>query len=112
MPDVFLFIPKHKVHEGTTFTANAKFRSSANAAQAPTTAKYRVDCLTTGKKITDWTSLTAAASIDITITATHNAIQNAGNAREKKQLTVTSDPDLSTQTRSKVVWHVTNNRAF
>ena len=104
---VYISIPDTQVQEGSSFTATAYFRTSGTAT-APTTAKYRVDCLTTGLELTDWTALTPAASIDITLTATHNAIQDQTNKTEKKQLVVASDPGTSTQTRSIVVWKVKN----
>ena len=111
MPDTHIQIPNPTVKEGSSFTATVKFRASG-AASAPTTAKYRLDCLTTGQRLVDWTSLSVAASIDIPITATNNAIQNQYNTTEKKQLTVASDPDTSTQTRDTMVYKVENIRGF
>lgn len=111
MPNVYIQIPQPRTREGSSFTATARFRNGATA-EAPTTAKYRIDCLTTGVVVADWTSLSAAASINIPITATHNAIQNQSNRSEQKQLTVASDPDTSTQTRESVVWRVENIRGF
>jgi hypothetical protein len=107
MTDVHISIPVTHVQEGSSFDSIAYFRS-AGAASASTTAKYRVDCLTTGKELTDWTSLTPAVSISIALTATHNAIQQQGNKTERKQLIVASDPDTATQTRDKVIWKVIN----
>lgn len=111
MPDIYIKIPKPTIKEGSSFTATAYFRSDA-AGAAPTTAKYRVDCLTTGKNLTGWTSLTPAASINITITATENAIQAQSNRIEKKQLTIAGDPDTSIQTRETITWNVENIRGF
>ena len=107
MTDVYIHIPVTKVQEGSSFNATAYFRL-AGTASASSTAKYRVDCLTTGKELTDWTSLTPATSISIAITATHNAIQSQANTRERKQLIVASDPGESDQTRDKVTWMVEN----
>lgn len=107
MTDVFISIPELVVKEGSSFTATAYFRL-AGTASASTTAKYRIDCLTTGKELTDWTALTPAVSISIPITATHNAIQWQSNRIEKKQLTVASDPGETDQTRTKRTWNVEN----
>ena len=107
MTDVYIHMPVTKVQEGSSFTATAYFRS-AGTGSASTTAKYRVDCLTTGKELTDWTSLTVGESISIAITATHNAIQSQANTRERKQLIVASDPGGATQTRDKAIWTVEN----
>lgn len=111
MPDVYIKIPKPSVKEGNSFTATAYFRSDATAS-APSTAKYRVDCLTTQKTLTDWTTLTPAASISISITRTDNAIQDSSNRIERKQLTVAGNPDTSTQTRQSIVWEVENIQGF
>jgi len=109
MTDTYISIPNLKVREGSGFTATARF-VSGKTATAPTTVKYRVDCLTTNKTLTDWTSASAAASVSISITPTENAIQDESNAYETKQLTVAADPDLSTQTREVVTWKVINNK--
>jgi hypothetical protein len=112
MPDTFIKIPFPKFKEGSSFVATAYFRNSSDAATAPTTAQYRVDCLTTGKILTDWTDLTPAASNAITITATENAIQSVGNKTEKKQLTVQADQNTDTQTRDVSIWKIDNIRNF
>lgn len=107
MTDVYINVPATQVQEGSSFNATAYFRS-AGSASAPSTAKYRVDCKTTGKVLQDWTSLTPAVSISIPITATFNAIQGQSNRIEKKQLIVASDPDAATQTRAIRTWNVSN----
>ena len=107
MTDVHISIPVIKTQEGSSFNATAYFRS-AGTASASTTAKYRVDCLTTGKELTDWTTITPAVSITIALTATHNAIQWQTNRIEKKQLIVASDPGGAGQTRDKATWIVEN----
>lgn len=102
-------IPKTRIMEGTAFTATAYFRDRASAAaDAPTTIKYRVDCLATGAEIADWTTVTPGETASIAITATHNAIQDDTNDFEWKQLTVASDFELATQCRKTVRWRVEN----
>ena len=107
MTDVYISIPATEYLEGSSFSATAYFRSGGSAS-ASTTAKYRVDCKTTGKTLTDWTSLTPGVSISIPITATHNAIQGQSNRIEKKQLIVASDPDATDQTRAVRTWNIKN----
>jgi len=109
MPDVYINIPQPTQQEGSSFTATAYFRN-ADTAEAPTTAKYRVDCLTTGKTVQEWTTLTPAESIAISITATHNAIQDNSNRFEKKQITVAANPDTATQFRAVRTYKVENIR--
>ena len=111
MTDIYITIPRFTYDEGTTFVATANFRSG-DASAVPTTARYRVDCKTTGKKITDWTTLTPAASISITMSADDNQIVSTGRQKERRQLTVESDTDLSTQTRERIFWTVRNIEEF
>lgn len=109
MDQVEIIIPRTRVNEGSAFTATAYFRDRATSlGSAPATAKYRVDNLTTGQALTDWTTLTPATSIQIPVTATHNAIQSDSNERENVQLTVAGDVGLSTQVRNAVMWSVEN----
>lgn len=106
-------IPRPRVKEGSAFTATAYFRDRATAAaDAPTAVKYRVDCLTTGKVLADWTTVSAAASVSIPLTATHNAIQSQCNRYEVRQLTVAADPDTAEQARESVTYEVENIRGF
>lgn len=102
-------LPKTIVLEESVFPATAYFRTRATkAATAPTTAHYRVDCLTTGQQITDWTALSAAASIEITITATETQILEDSSRLETKQITVQADQGLSTQVNGKTIFKVRN----
>lgn len=106
---VEITLPKTKWLEETSFTATAFFRNrSTKAATTPTTVHYRVDDLKTGKELTDWTSVTPAGSVSISITSTHNEIQDDSSAFERKQLIVQADRGLSTQANGKVVWQVQN----
>lgn len=101
-------IPKTQVKEGSSFTATANFRTRATAAAAtPTTVHWRLDCLTTLVQLADYTSVSAASSVSIAITGTHNAIQG-DNRTEVKQLTVVTDRGLSTQCVEAMVWTVEN----
>lgn len=110
---VYIQLPKGRVKEDSAFTATAYFRTrSTGVAATPTNVKYRIDCLTTGAEIADWTSVSAASSVSISITATHNAIQNDSNQREVKQLTVALDHGLSTQHTETATWIVENVYGF
>ena len=106
---VYIQVPKDRVLEGSAFVATAYFRTrSTGAAATPTSIKYRVDNLTTCTELADWTTVTAASNVSINVTATHNAIQNASNTRERVQLTVAMDFELSTQVRETAEWDVEN----
>jgi hypothetical protein len=108
---VAIQIPKPRVKEGSSFTATAYFRASG-AASTPTNVYYRIDNLTTGEAKADWTSVSAAANVSISVTATHNAIGSQSNRTEKLQLTVAADHGLSTQVRNFAEWEVENVRGF
>ena len=108
---VAIQIPKPRVQEGSSFTATAYFRA-AGAASTPTNVYYRLDNLTTGEAIADWTSVTAAGNVSISITATHNAIRSQCNRYERMQLTVAADHGLSTQVRETATWDLENIRGF
>lgn len=103
-------IPRDEWKEGSAFTATANFRArSTGLASTPTTIKYRIDCLTTGREIADWTSIApAASSASIAITGAHNAIQDDANDFERKQLTIMLDDGLSTQHRELKRWRIEN----
>jgi len=107
MIDIYVNIPKHKVQEGSSFTATAYFRL-IDASTVPTTARYRIDCSTTGDAVRAWTDLTPAASIEIAITPADNAIISNTGLDERKQLTVETDTGLDTQRRERVFYNVSN----
>jgi len=106
---VAIVIPRPIYREGSAFTATAYFRTRSTAEEStPTNVKYRLDCLTTGKVVADWTDVTPAASVSISVTGTHNAIQDQGNLQEVKQLTVAADHGLDTRVHETAIWRVEN----
>lgn len=107
---VEISLPKTRWNEAAAFTATANFRTrSTKASSIPTTVHYRVDDLTSQTAITEWTSVSTAASVSIPITSTENAIQGHSNRVERKQLLVKADDGLSTQAIGRVVWQVINH---
>lgn len=106
---IALQIQETRWNEGSAFSITANFRTrSTGAADTPTNVYWRLDCLTTGAELADWTSASAASSVTLSITPTHNAIQNDGNDYEVKQLTVAADYGLSTQYVEAIQWRVDN----
>lgn len=102
-------IPKTRWEEGSGFTAVASFRDRATAAaDTPATVKYRLDCLTTGQTILDWTTVSPGSSVSIPITGAQNNILDDSNDYEIKQLTVESDVGSSDQCRGRKTWRVEN----
>jgi hypothetical protein len=108
---VAIQLPRLRVNEGSSFTATAYFRTDGDES-IPTNVSYRIDNLTTGETIADWTSVSAAANVSISVTATHNAIRAQCNRAEKLQLTVDADHGLATQVRETAIYEVENVRGF
>ena len=111
MTDVYLFNEKVEANEGASFTMTARARSG-DASTTPTTAKYRIDCLTSGQNIKGWTALTPTASMSISISPTDNALKDAGRDYEYRQVTVEVDTDLSSQNRDIAVYRLNNIQGF
>ncbi len=102
-------LTKTKVEEDSAFDLVAYFRTrDTKTALAPTTIRYKVDCLTTRTALKAWTTVSAAASVTITMTAVFNAIQDAVNPWERKQITIQADFGLSTQLTKTRNWKVFN----
>ena len=85
------------VNEATSVELSAAIRGDDGSLVAPTTLKYRLDCETSGKAITAWTSLTPEAITAIRIPASSNAIQDDGQPFEDKAVTIMADEGLLTQ---------------
>ena len=63
------------------------FRDKAGALASPTvSAEYKILDKATGNTIKDWTALTTAASIEITVLPADNAIVNAALDYEEHEL--------------------------
>ena len=116
-PDQVAFqLPLTRVKERTAFTATVYFRDRATkSAATPASARYRIDCLTTKRVVQDWTDLTAASSIAISITPTNNKILSTiptasgiGQRFEKKQLIVESNTGTSLVSKGRVIWTIEN----
>lgn len=106
---VAISLPKTTVLEEDSFPATAFFRVRATkASSVPTTVRYRIDCLRTGVVIRDWTTVSAAASVTITVATTDNEIQDDAARFERRQMIVQADNGLSTQVNGRAIWRVTN----
>jgi hypothetical protein len=103
-------IPITIVQEETTFPCKAYFRTrESKQAATPTTVHYRIDCLTTGKQVRDWTSVSSFdKTANLVITSSDNQILGDGNRLERKQITVKVDTGLVTQLIKSKHWQVQN----
>jgi hypothetical protein len=99
-------IPRSVVDEGTNFTLTAYFRDYAtSAASTPTTVHYKITNKKTTKIETDWTSVTPASNVSITV---NSSIDDANNLWERKEIIVQADRGLSTQASNHAYWNVKN----
>ncbi len=83
--------------ERSSFTCAIALRNEANEVVTPDSMRYRIDCLTTGRTIRDWTDVTPSAEMSITVEPADNAIQSDRNAREQRQLTLVANNGQSNQ---------------
>jgi hypothetical protein len=102
--------PKRKVRENSQVAITARFRVRATGDSTPTNIFARLDNLTTGCQIRDWTSVTLANPATITITPTESKLTGCGI--ERLQVTVAADYALSTQFVDTYVLDVENVRGI
>ncbi len=106
-------LSKDRWKERSQITVGARFRDRALADEVtPTNVKYRLDCLTTGQSIADWTSVTPGETVSVTVTPTQNAIVNGCNTHERKQLMIAADYGLATQFVESIEWEISNLRGL
>jgi hypothetical protein len=84
-------------NEETSFSLNVKPRDDSGAAVTPTTARYKISCLTTGRSIRSYTTLTASSEMTIAITPDDNVIVTDGNRLERRQVQVQTEYDTDNQ---------------
>lgn len=99
------------IKEGDGHTVTVAWKDGFGAPATPTTARYRVDCLTTGQTPLDWQDIAATPTVDIDIPGTANAIISAANEQEVKQITVQANYGQPNQ-RTVVGEYVVPNNAF
>lgn len=62
------------LNEATAVALNIERRGDDGSLIIPTSLKYRVDCVTNNQPVTDWATLTPAATTTVVIPAASNAI--------------------------------------
>lgn len=101
-----------RVNEGSFYELEATFRNSDWVATLPSSLRYRIDCETTNTVIRDWTSLTPALTVTITVTAGENRIIGNGNTTERRALTIQADHGTDEQYTTAHKWVVVNLRGI
>lgn len=108
---IVFFQRKDHIREGSQHVVTVTFRDRATAANVtPTNVYYRIDCLTTGAEILDWTTVSTDDELSITVTPTENALQDQCNGKELRELTVAADYALSTQFIDAITYELENLR--
>lgn len=110
---IAISVPRDRWKEQSQVIATAKFRDRGTSLPVtPTNVRYRLDCLTTGAVLQDWTAVTTGTSVNLTLTPTNNRIMNNCNPWERKQLSVAADYGLTTQFVESTTYDVTNIRGL
>lgn len=95
---VAIQLPKTVYSEGGQFTATARFRDRAAIVDSiPTTVHYKLYNLSTEEIVRDWTSVTPAAEVSITVVASDNDVSNGCSVSERIEFIVAADRGLATQ---------------
>ena len=102
-------LPLRTVNERTQLLGTAYFRTrSTGAASTPTTVHYKVSNLTTQETVQDWTTISAAANVSLTITAAMNKIRGGDNVFERIEVLVAADKGLDTEAIGRAVYRIKN----
>ena len=106
---VSLLIRKTRVNEGDTFNVDAAFvDNGTEALDTPTSVDFRVDCLTTGQVVKDWTAAALGDSSTVQMDSAFSVIINRWNRTERKQVTVRLNRDDDSQVSARACWTVRN----
>jgi len=79
-----------EVNEGSTAYLTVVCKNKAGAAQAPASAVYRIDDLSSGEVIKADTSLPASTSMEITLSSVDNRIVNSEQGSETRRVVVSA----------------------
>ena len=98
-----------RVNEKSTAYLTVTFRDRAGAAQAPASAKYRIDDVTTGQQVRSDTDISLPGStVELTLTVDDNTLKNPIAAAEQRRVTVTAEYGSGDAVRSEYIYEVIN----
>ena len=107
-----IVMQKTKWKEGSAFPVEVYPRvRSTGAEDSGAVIDYRVDCLTTGVVLQDWTS-GGTGQVTLTMTRAYNAIQSDSNRFERKQVTVRADAATADQFIESKIYTIENVSGF
>lgn len=96
------------IAEKTAAYLTADFVDQDGNAYAPNTVEWRLDDVTNSAEVVDWTSVTPAASVSITIGATDNELVDQDNISELRCIKVRVDLGLASQGLESLYYRVKN----
>lgn len=99
------------VNEASAMTVRARFFNETGDLVAPTSARYLIRDLSNDRLVRDWTSLSPAATVDISVTASDNDLYSSGRHTrkfERRVVTVQADIDTPTQRTDEIEYWIRN----
>lgn len=98
-----------RVNEKSTAYLSVTFRNKAGAAQAPATARYRIDDVATGQPVRAETEIAETGStVELTLTVDDNTLKNPLGATEQRRVTVVAEYGTGDAVRSEYIYEVVN----
>lgn len=98
-----------RVKEKSTAYLTVTFRDKAGAAQAPASAKYRIDDVTSGIEMLADTDITAVAgTVELTLPPSVNALVNGANPNELRRVIVVALYGADDAVRDEYLYEVVN----
>ncbi len=98
-----------RVNEKSTAYLTVTFRDKAGAAQAPATAKYRIDDVTTGQPVLGDTEIpTPGSTVELTLSVGDNTMLSQIAATEQRRVTVVAEYGAGDAVRAEYIYEVIN----
>ena len=96
-----------QVNEGTTAYLSATFADKTGVAETPTTVVYRIDDVRSGTEIRGATAVSAASTVEITLSPADNRILSAAQNYETRRVTVVASYGATDQVTAEYTYRVT-----
>jgi len=95
-----------QVNEGTTAYLSATFADKTGVAETPTTVVYRIDDVRSGTEIRGATAVSAASTVEITLSPADNRILSTAQNYEVRRVTVVAAYGAADQVTAEYVYRV------
>lgn len=99
-------------NERDQYPVRITLRDADNNLVAPSTLRYRYDCVTTQTEVIAWTVIGASSVVNLTIPSSANAIINPANETEVKRLRVQANYGTNSQINTSFDLEVTNDEFY